>query len=66
MLGDFERVLVVGREALSEILVSKAYDFEKPASLKVKLVRLLGNGIIVAEQQEHKVRAILNLTIDRS
>jgi len=51
-----ERVLVVGRDALNEMLMSKAYEFEKPESLRVKLVRILGNGILVAERQEHKVQ----------
>jgi hypothetical protein len=55
MAGNLERVLVVGPKALNEILVSKVYDFPKPESLRIKLLRFTGNGILLAEGDEHKV-----------
>ncbi|KAH8904667.1 putative cytochrome P450 monooxygenase [Coniochaeta sp. PMI_546] len=54
MAANIERVIVVGQEALSEILVSKVYDFPKSESLRVKLLRFTGNGILLAEGEEHK------------
>jgi len=57
-LGPFnqERLLVVGPKALSEILVTKSYQFIKPTSVRAFLVRLLGNGVLVAEGDAHKVQ----------
>lgn len=49
-----ERVLVVSPEALSEVLVTKCYDFKKPDFLIAELRQLLGMGILLAEGDEHK------------
>jgi cytochrome P450 len=56
MAANIERVLVVGQEALSEILVSKVYDFPKSESLRIKLLRFTGNGILLAEGDEHRMQ----------
>ncbi|KXJ88231.1 cytochrome P450 [Microdochium bolleyi] len=57
-LGPFnqERLLVVGPKGLSEILVTKSYQFIKPPSVRAFLVRLLGNGVLVAEGDAHKAQ----------
>ncbi|GAP84807.1 putative cytochrome p450 97b3 [Rosellinia necatrix] len=51
-----ERVLVTGPKALSEVLVTKNYHFEKPASLRYNIGRLLGVGVLLAEGDEHKIQ----------
>lgn len=55
-LGVFnqERLLVTGAKALAEVLVTRNYDFKKPASIRFGLSRLLGVGILLAEGDEHK------------
>lgn len=49
-----ERVLVTSAKGLSEVLVTRNYDFEKPAMLKWSIGRILGNGLLFAEGDEHK------------
>jgi cytochrome P450 len=39
---------------LSEVLVHKAYDFEKPSSIRQFLRIVLGDGLIVVEGDEHR------------
>ncbi|MCJ1306635.1 hypothetical protein MMC25_000278 [Agyrium rufum] len=56
MVGNLERVLVTGPKALNEIMVSKVYDFPKSESLRIKLLRFTGNGILLAEGDEHKMQ----------
>ncbi|OAQ59456.1 cytochrome P450 97B3 [Pochonia chlamydosporia 170] len=51
-----ERVLVCSPSALKEVLVSKTYDFPKPAALRTILGRTLGSGILLAEGDEHKAQ----------
>ena len=41
---------------MGEVLVTKSYDFIKPARLRDGLGRLLGVGVLLAEGDEHKVR----------
>ncbi|KAI0159686.1 cytochrome P450 [Xylariaceae sp. FL1272] len=41
-------------QALAEVLVTKNYDFEKPASWRHTIGRILGVGILLAEGDEHK------------
>ena len=53
--SNVERVAVVGTKALSEVLVQKAYDFEKPEMIRAALARVTGVGILLAEGEEHKV-----------
>jgi hypothetical protein len=51
-----ERVLIASPKALAEVLVTKNYEFVKPRFFRDNLGRLLGNGILFAEGDEHKVR----------
>lgn len=49
-----ERVLVTSPQALSEVLVTKNYDFVKPGFMRFGLGRILGIGILLAEGDEHR------------
>ncbi|KAF2093866.1 cytochrome P450 [Rhizodiscina lignyota] len=49
-----ERLLLTSPEALKEILVTKNYDFIKPAQPAFIFRKILGNGVLVAEGDEHK------------
>ncbi|TKX18450.1 cytochrome P450 monooxygenase-like protein 51 [Elsinoe australis] len=49
-----ERVLITSERALSEVLVTKNYDFIKPNLIRTGLARILGVGILLAEGDEHK------------
>lgn len=53
-LGNQERVLITGAKALSEVLVTKNYDFIKPPTFRWGIGRILGIGILLAEGDEHK------------
>ncbi|PRP88347.1 hypothetical protein PROFUN_03261 [Planoprotostelium fungivorum] len=48
------RVWVTDPKALSKILVTSAYDYQKPPSTRDFLTVLLGKGVLVAEGLEHK------------
>jgi cytochrome P450 len=52
--GHQTRLLLTNPKALSEVLVQKPYDFKKPAPLRALLRRILGNGLIIVEGDEHK------------
>jgi hypothetical protein len=56
IVGNMERLTITSPAVLSEILVSKAYDFAKPLVIQQTLRRVLGSGILIAEGEEHKVR----------
>jgi cytochrome P450 len=49
-----ERILPVTPAALSDVLVTRNYDFEKPAPLRKGISRILGLGLFLAEGEEHK------------
>ena len=50
-----ERIMVVSPKALSELLVTKTYDFIKPPQLAASgLGRILGAGLFLAEGDEHR------------
>lgn len=49
-----ERLLVASPQALSEVLVTKNYDFVKPSFMRWGLGRILGIGILLAEGDEHR------------
>ncbi|KAI5925241.1 cytochrome P450 [Camillea tinctor] len=51
-----ERLLVTGPKALSEVLVTSNYDFEKPSFVGSSIARILGVGILLAEGDEHKLQ----------
>lgn len=52
---NLERIAVVSPAALSEVLVQKCYDFEKPPQLRKGISRILGLGLFLAEGDVHKV-----------
>ncbi|MCJ1462021.1 hypothetical protein MMC07_000621 [Pseudocyphellaria aurata] len=54
-LFNAERIFVTSPEALDEVLVHKCYDFVKPRPIAEGLRQLLGDGILLAEGEEHKV-----------
>ncbi|KAJ9293905.1 hypothetical protein DTO271G3_7281 [Paecilomyces variotii] len=54
LVGNMERVLVVSPKALSEVLTLKSYDFRKPDLARMSLERITGNGVLLAEGEEHK------------
>lgn len=56
MVGNLERVIPISTKALSEVLVTKAYDYQKPRTVQQQLRRIVGDGILLAEGEEHKVR----------
>ena len=47
-------MLLTSPKALGEVLVSRSYDFEKPAKNRGFLRRLLGDGLVVTEGDVHK------------
>lgn len=49
-----DRLLVMSPKVLGELLVTKSYDFEKPAPLRNFLRLVLGDGLIVVEGDVHK------------
>jgi cytochrome P450 len=49
-----ERILPVSPAALADVLVTRNYDFEKPAPLRKGISRILGLGLFLAEGDEHK------------
>lgn len=51
-----ERLMVTSPKALSEVLVTKNYDFVKPSHIAQGLGRLLGIGVLLAEGEEHKAQ----------
>jgi cytochrome P450 len=53
-LMNSERVLPTTPKALAEVLVTKNYTFIKPPFFRENLGRLLGNGILFSEGDEHK------------
>ncbi|KAJ5104263.1 hypothetical protein N7532_004792 [Penicillium argentinense] len=55
IVGNLEWVMPTSPEALKEILVTKAYEFEKPEIMKYGLQKTLGHGILLAEGEEHKI-----------
>lgn len=55
IVGNLERVVLTSPKALSELLVTKVYDFEKPQTVRQSLRRIVGDGILLAEGEEHKV-----------
>ncbi|KAI1190005.1 cytochrome P450 [Nemania serpens] len=54
--GNAERVFVTGPKALSEVLVTKNYHFEKPGMVRHSIGRILGVGVLLAEGDEHKIQ----------
>ncbi|KAF2670625.1 cytochrome P450 78A3 [Microthyrium microscopicum] len=56
-----QRVLLTSPKALQEVLSTKSYQFIKPSFFRLTIGRLLGNGILFAEGDEHRrQRKLLN------
>ncbi|KAF3903186.1 hypothetical protein ABW20_dc0100382 [Dactylellina cionopaga] len=49
-----ERLMPTSPKVLAEVLTSKSYTFVKPRLFQFSLARLLGNGLLMAEGDEHK------------
>ncbi|KAK6346553.1 hypothetical protein TWF696_006677 [Orbilia brochopaga] len=49
-----ERLMPTNPKVLAEVLTSKSYTFVKPRLFQFSLARLLGNGLLMAEGDEHK------------
>ncbi|KAH8168384.1 cytochrome p450 domain-containing protein [Sarocladium implicatum] len=49
-----ERILVTSPQALHELQVVRTYDFEKPAILRFLMSRVIGNGLLATEGDDHK------------
>jgi len=49
-----ERLFLTSPQALSEALVTKSYDWEKPDQMRKGLAQLLGYGVL-ASGSEYKV-----------
>jgi cytochrome P450 len=52
--GHQPRLILTTPKALSEVLVQNSYDYKKPAPLRHFLRRILGDGLIIVEGEEHK------------
>jgi hypothetical protein len=48
------RLLLTNPKAFADVLVNNAYDFEKPTLIRNFLRKILGDGLIVVEGDEHK------------
>lgn len=55
IVGNLERLILTSPKSLSELLVTKVYDFEKPEMIRESLRRITGDGVLLAEGDEHKV-----------
>ncbi|KAJ5755847.1 hypothetical protein N7533_005390 [Penicillium manginii] len=53
---NLERVVLTSPKALSELLVTKNYDFEKPKTVRQSLRRVVGDGVLLTEGDEHKLQ----------
>lgn len=51
-----ERLLLTSPAALADVLVHNNYDFHKPDFVRWSLGRLLGDGIILSEDDAHKIQ----------
>jgi cytochrome P450 len=56
VLMNEERVLLTSPRALREVLVTKAYVFEKLEKPQSLFRALLGNGLLAAEGEEHQAQ----------
>ncbi|KGO69212.1 Cytochrome P450 [Penicillium italicum] len=56
MVANLERLIVTGPKALGELLVTKVYDFEKPELVRQSLRRITGDGVLLAEGEDHKIQ----------
>ena len=50
-----ERLILTSPEALSDALVTHNYDWDKPEQMKKGLGRIVGQGVLLASGNVHKV-----------
>ena len=55
-LFNRDRILVTSPKGLAEVLTTKSYDFVKPDMLRTGLIQILGEGILLAEGDVHKIQ----------
>lgn len=53
---NVENLFINSPDLLGELLVTKAYDFEKPQYIRDILGEAVGHGLILAEGEQHKVQ----------
>lgn len=51
-------MVLTSPDVLREVLVEKAYAFTKPPLARKSLRRVFGDGILLAEGDDHKVRLL--------
>ncbi|KAL1636229.1 hypothetical protein SLS56_001208 [Neofusicoccum ribis] len=51
---NVDRLIPTEPKTIADVLVHKTYDFEKPTKLRNFLRRILGDGLIIVEGDEHK------------
>ena len=56
VVANLERLMCTSPKALGELLVTKVYDFEKPGVIRKSFRRVVGDGVLLAEGEDHKVR----------
>lgn len=56
LLHGFPRLLLTTPEALQEVLITHAYDYQKPKPGRILLSRTAGQGLVVVEGHEHKLQ----------
>ena len=61
-----ERVVPTDPKAMAEVLTSKAYDYGKPSFVRHALIRILGDGILLVEGEEHKVSIFVDIILIRT
>ena len=49
----FERLSLAGETAIKHLTAKNPYNFPKPVRAKLWMVRILGNGVLLAEHAEH-------------
>lgn len=51
---NVDRIIPTEPRTIADVLVHKSYDFEKPTRLRGFLRRILGDGLIIVEGDEHR------------
>ena len=63
MFLNQERLLLTAPDGLREVLVTRSYDFAKPSQPAFLFRELLGNGILVADGEDHKVKILQQVNL---
>ena len=56
--GNRERILVLSPKGISDLMVSRSYDFERSEIARIQLGAVTGEGLLLAEGDVHKVRML--------